>query len=45
MADLTHKMFDISIDEYLVMFVVCSLISIIALVYTYGNAMNDKGEE
>ncbi|CDW84743.1 UNKNOWN [Stylonychia lemnae] len=43
--DLVQQMFELDVLEYIFMFVACSLISILTLLYTYGNFMNDKGEQ
>ena len=37
-------MFKVSVDDYLLMYILCSLVSILTLIYTYGNAINERGE-
>eukprot|EP00347_Sterkiella_histriomuscorum_P011174 403373465 len=44
-AYIVQQIFGLDVLDYIFMFVICSLISVITLIYVYGNFINQIGEE
>jgi hypothetical protein len=38
-------MFDLAFGDYMFMFIICSLISGLMLIYNYADTINSKGEQ